>query len=56
MKTKISAFSIANPKIIMIADLEGFLSTIDLILIGTGEKNILLNQDLIIICKILIKD
>ncbi len=43
----ISEFPIANPKIISITDLEEFLLTVDLILIGTGVKNILLNQDLI---------
>ena len=43
----ISKFPISNPQIINITDLERFLLTVNLILIGTGERNILLNQYLI---------
>ena len=46
-KDKISAFSIPHPKSIMIKDLSNYIKSASLILIGTGEKNIILNQDLI---------
>ena len=46
-KDKISTFSIPHPKSIMIKDLSNYIKSVSLILIGTGEKNIILNQDLI---------
>ena len=40
-------FDVKEPSNISFNDIEVFVSRSDLILIGTGEKNILLNQDLI---------
>ena len=46
-KDKISAFSIPHPKSITIKDLSNYFESASLILIGTGERNIILNQELI---------
>ena len=40
-------FHVKEPSNISLDDIEVFISTSNLILIGTGEKNVLLNQDLI---------
>ena len=44
---KISNFSIDKPNLININDIEQYLDSITLVLIGTGESTILPNQDLI---------
>jgi uncharacterized protein len=44
---KISSFPVNNPKLININDIEKYLESIDLVLIGTGINTILPNQDLI---------
>ena len=44
---KISNFSIDNPNLINIDDIEKYLNSITLVLIGTGESTIFPNQDLI---------
>ena len=43
----ISKFSISHPSKITINDIEKYLSTVSVILIGTGERSILLNETLI---------
>ncbi len=43
----ISQFSICHPSEIRINDIEKYLSTVSVILIGTGERSILLNETLI---------
>ncbi len=43
----ISKFSISHPSKIRINDIEKYLSTVSVILIGTGERSILLNETLI---------
>ena len=40
-------FHVKESSNITLEDIEDFINTSDLILIGTGEKNVLLNQDLI---------
>ncbi|MEC7677510.1 MAG: Mth938-like domain-containing protein [Pseudomonadota bacterium] len=45
-------FHVKEPSNISLDDIEVFISTSNLILIGTGEKNVLLNQDLIKIMQI----
>ena len=44
---KISSFPVNNPNLININDIEKYLKSIDLVLIGTGINTILPNQDLI---------
>ena len=44
---KISNFSIDRPNLISINDIEKYLDSITLVLIGTGESTILPNQDFI---------
>ena len=44
---KISNFSINEPNLININDIEQYLDSVSLVLIGTGESTILPNQDLI---------
>ena len=44
---KISNFSIDKPNLISINDIEKYLDSITLVLIGTGESTILPNQNLI---------
>lgn len=46
-RENISSFPIPHPKLITIKDLHDYLSSTSLLLIGTGEKNIILNQELI---------
>ena len=43
----ISLFPVIEPKQVKIDDLDDYLTGVELILIGTGEKNILLNEKLI---------
>ena len=43
----ISAFSVLKPESITIKDLQNYFASANLILIGTGKKNIILSQDLI---------
>ena len=43
----ISTFSILKPESITIKDLQNYLASVNLVLIGTGEKNIILSQELI---------
>ena len=46
-RDNISTFFIAHPKSITIKDLSNYLKSVSLVLIGTGEKNIILSQELI---------
>ena len=43
----ILTFSVLRPESITIKDLHNYLISVNLLLIGTGEKNIILNQELI---------
>ena len=43
----ISAFSVLKPESITIKDLQNYFGSVNLVLIGTGEKNIILSQELI---------
>ena len=43
----ISTFSVLKPESIKIRDLQNYLASVTLVLIGTGEKNIILSQELI---------
>ena len=43
----ISTFSVHKPESITIKDLHNYISSVNLILIGTGKKNIILSQELI---------
>ena len=43
----ISAFSVLKPESIKIKDLQNYFASVNLVLIGTGEKNIILSQELI---------
>ena len=43
----ISAFSVLKPESITIKDLQNYFASVNLVLIGTGEKNIILSQELI---------
>ena len=43
----ITTFSILKPESITIKDLQNYYASVNLILIGTGKKNIILSQDLI---------
>ena len=43
----ISSFSVHKPESITIKDLHNYISLVNLILIGTGIKNIILSQELI---------
>ena len=43
----ISTFSVLKPESITIKDLQNYFASVNLVLIGTGEKNIILSQDLI---------
>ena len=43
----ISTFSVLKPESITIKDLQNYYASVNLILIGTGKKNIILSQDLI---------
>tara|TARA_B100001063_G_C16389119_1_gene369282 strand:- start:57 stop:419 length:363 start_codon:yes stop_codon:yes gene_type:complete len=47
LERKILSFPVNNPKLININDIEKYLGSIDLVLIGTGTDTILPNQDLI---------
>ena len=42
----ISSFSVHKPESITIKDLHNYISSVNLILIGTGKKNIILSQEL----------
>jgi len=43
----ISTFTVLKPESITINDLHNYISSVNLLLIGTGRKNIILNQELI---------
>ena len=43
----ISSFSVHKPESITIKDLHNYILSVNLILIGTGKKNIILSQELI---------
>ena len=43
----ISIFSVLKPESITIKDLQNYFASVNLVLIGTGEKNIILSQELI---------
>ena len=43
----ISTFSVLEPGSITIKDLDKYLTSVNLLLIGTGEKNIILSEELI---------
>ena len=43
----ISTFSILKPESITIKDLQNYFASVNLVLIGTGERNIILSQELI---------
>ena len=43
----ISTFSVLKPESITIKDLQNYFVSVNLVLIGTGEKNIILSQELI---------
>ena len=46
-QNNISTFSVLKPESITIKDLHNYLASVNLVLIGTGEKNIILSQELI---------
>ena len=46
-QNSISIFNISDPLLITIDELKIYLTDVDLILIGTGKKNVLLNQKLL---------
>ncbi len=46
-KNSISLFSVANPSLITVDSLKMYFKDVDLILIGTGEKSMLLSERLI---------
>ena len=46
-RDNISTFSVLKPESITIKDLQNYFASANLILIGTGKKNIILSQDLI---------
>lgn len=43
----ISTFSVLKPESITIENLRNYITSVNLLLIGTGEKNIILSQELI---------
>ena len=46
-QNSISIFNISDPLLITIDELKNYLTVVDLILIGTGKKNVLLNHYLL---------
>ena len=46
-QNNILTFSVLKPELITINDLQNYFALVNLVLIGTGEKNIILSQELI---------